>query len=127
MIHTGACSFRPRERNSITSPLCRFFSFANAGEISATLSQVSCVSGLGNSCNQPLLAHSPEPIVGSGRNNSSSASPSAPLCFGPPSPAKRVALGCPLPAGGERGFEAAVSLLPSPLWEEVAECEALGG
>src|SRR5207253_4789001 len=44
-------------------PSCR----AVFGLMSAALSQVSLVSGFGNSCNQPLLAKRPSKIVGSAR------------------------------------------------------------
>src|SRR4051794_6996229 len=54
------------------SPSLRPRSFASCGLIQAVGSHVTFVSGLGNSCSQPLLAKRPSHTVGSGRKMISS-------------------------------------------------------
>ena len=61
----------PRYRSSRTSPSTIPICLARAGLMSATLSQVNRVRGLGSSCSQPLLAKRPSQIVGSGRKTNS--------------------------------------------------------
>src|SRR6266545_6168160 len=59
---------------------------AVAGLISAGLSQVIVVIGLGNSWSQPLLAKRPSQIVGSGRKTISNEDEAVPpVIFNPPS------------------------------------------
>src|SRR5262245_2950589 len=74
MIFTGASTFLPLTLISVTDwsayPSCA----AVAGLMMAALSQVNFVTGLGSSCNHPLLMKRPSKIVGSGRKTISSAS-----------------------------------------------------
>src|SRR5436190_23285163 len=62
----GTSTFRPSTVISRMSPDATRNLAAVSGATSATLSHVSFVSGLGNSCNQPLLAKRPSQTVGSG-------------------------------------------------------------
>src|SRR5437016_14675329 len=66
-IQTGARTVRSPRLSSTMSPVTRLRRSANAGLISAALSHVSLLIGLGHSCNQPLLANPPSQILGSGR------------------------------------------------------------
>src|SRR5712675_2542881 len=63
---------RPWYFNSMASLLLRLRRCAVFGLSIATLSQVSFVSGFGNSCSQPLFEKRPSQIVGSGRKTISS-------------------------------------------------------
>src|SRR4051812_19965817 len=67
MIQTGALSDVSVAMSVTTSPLWIFNRSARAGLISAALSHVSFVNGLGSSCNQPLWANRPSQMLGSGR------------------------------------------------------------
>src|SRR5206468_5971201 len=55
-VSSTTSSFATPRRNAVT------------GDIAATLSQVTVVTGFGSSCSQPLLAKRPSWIVESGRN-----------------------------------------------------------
>ena len=57
----------------------------------AALSQVSLVSGFGNSCSQPLLAKRPSKSVGSGRNK---ISREFPVSWALPVRRRDLGLGC---------------------------------
>src|SRR6266852_7515087 len=75
--NTCPCS-PPRE-----TTLCVNFSLAASfGLTSAALSQVSFVTGFGNSCSQPLFANRPSYTQGSGRKMNSSSSGDAALIAG---------------------------------------------
>ncbi len=67
VIQTGSLSLRPADSNSTMSLFESDCSSASAGLISAALSHTSLVTGLGSSCNQPLLPKRPSQMVGSGR------------------------------------------------------------
>jgi hypothetical protein len=68
-IQTGARSALPPAAISTISSLTTPRRRAIAGPISAALSQVRRVIGLGSSCSQPLLANAPSATFGSGRNS----------------------------------------------------------
>src|SRR5579862_9611664 len=72
-IKTPAFTLPPLTEIVTKSPVVVPRVSAVAGETIAALSQVMRVTGLGNSCSQPLLDHSPSPTAGSGRKTTSSA------------------------------------------------------
>src|SRR5579871_3952166 len=70
-MKTGASTTRPCDVSFTTSPLVKPNLCAECGLISAALSHVSLVMGLGTSCNQELLTKLPSAIEGSGRRTTS--------------------------------------------------------